>query len=71
MLAVDPQYYRPTEVDLLIGDATKAKNNLGWVPKHSLADLVKDMMDSDLELFRKQQSLHDSGFTFVPKEEEK
>ena len=71
VLAVDLQYYRPTEVDLLIGDATKAKNNLGWVPKHSLADLVKDMMDSDLELFRKQQSLHDSGFTFVPKEEEK
>ncbi len=71
ILAVDPKYFRPTEVDLLIGDATKAKENLGWVPKHTLADLIKDMMDSDIELFRKQQTLHDSGFVFVPKEEEK
>lgn len=71
VLAVDPQYYRPTEVDLLIGDATKAKEKLGWKPKHSLSDLVKDMMESDIELFRKQQTLHDSGFKFIPKEEEK
>ena len=71
VLAVDPKYYRPTEVDLLIGDSSKAKENLGWVPKHSLSDLVKDMMTSDLELFRKQQTLQQSGFTFVPQEEEK
>ncbi|MBO6517694.1 MAG: GDP-mannose 4,6-dehydratase, partial [Bacteroidia bacterium] len=71
VLAVDPKYYRPTEVDLLIGDASKAKKQLGWEPKHSLNDLVKDMMAADLELFRKQQTLHQSGFDFIPKEEEK
>ncbi|MCO4819836.1 MAG: GDP-mannose 4,6-dehydratase [Bacteroidetes bacterium] len=71
VLAVDKEYFRPTEVDLLIGDATKAKDKLGWVPKHSLSDLVKDMMESDLELFKKQQTLHDSGFKFIPQSEEK
>ena len=53
VLSVDSSYYRPTEVDLLIGDPTKAKNKLGWVPEHDLASLVKDMMQSDLELFKK------------------
>ena len=71
VLAVDPDYFRPTEVDLLIGDASKAKEKLGWVPKHSLKDLVKDMMDSDLQLFKKQQTLSDSGFDFIPQSEEK
>ena len=59
------------QANLLIGDATKAKDKLGWVPKHSLSDLVKDMMESDLELFKKQQTLHDSGFKFIPQSEEK
>lgn len=51
--AVDPSYFRPTEVDLLIGDPSKAKSKLGWVPEHDLASLVKDMMQSDLKLFTK------------------
>jgi GDPmannose 4,6-dehydratase len=53
VLSVDASYFRPTEVDLLIGDPTKAKHKLGWVPEHDLASLVKDMMSSDLELFKK------------------
>jgi len=52
ILSVDPQYFRPTEVDLLIGDPTKAKEKLGWVPEHDLASLVKDMMDSDIKLLK-------------------
>jgi GDPmannose 4,6-dehydratase len=48
VVAVDPEYFRPTEVDLLIGDATKAKEKLGWIPKYDLAALVKEMMASDL-----------------------
>lgn len=48
LVKVDPRYYRPTEVDFLQGDATKAKNLLGWIPETSFADLVKDMMESDL-----------------------
>lgn len=53
VLSVDASYFRPTEVDLLIGDPSKAKAKLGWVPEHNLASLVKDMMASDLELFKK------------------
>ena len=52
VLSVDASYFRPTEVDLLIGDPSKAKTKLGWVPEHDLASLVKDMMASDLELFK-------------------
>ncbi len=62
VVKVDPQYYRPTEVDLLIGDATKAKEKLGWTPKYSLADMVKEMVASDLQLFKKQQFLKQNGF---------
>ncbi len=52
VLSVDASYFRPTEVDLLIGDPSKAKTKLGWVPEHDLASLVKDMMASDLKLFK-------------------
>ena len=52
VLSVDPQYFRPTEVDLLIGDPTKAKEKLGWIPEHDLSALVKDMMESDIKLFK-------------------
>ena len=52
VLSVDPQYFRPTEVDLLIGDPTKAKEKLGWVPEHNLSMLVKDMLESDIKLFK-------------------
>lgn len=50
VVAVDPEYFRPTEVDLLIGDATKARTKLGWQPKYDLAALVKEMMESDLKI---------------------
>jgi len=54
VLSVDPTYFRPTEVDLLIGDPSKAKNKLGWVPEYDLASLVMDMMQSDLKLFKNE-----------------
>ena len=53
VLSIDPSYFRPTEVDLLIGDPTKAKEKLGWVPEHDLASLVKDMMQGDVSLMKK------------------
>lgn len=65
VLAVDPKYFRPTEVDLLIGDASKAKNKLGWVPEYDLKDLVKDMMRSDVELMRKDQHLKEGGYQIM------
>ncbi len=61
VIAVDEKYYRPTEVDLLIGDPTKAKTKLGWEPKHELKDLVKDMMQSDLALFKRDVYLKEGG----------
>jgi GDPmannose 4,6-dehydratase len=62
VIAVDPKYYRPTEVDLLIGDPTKAMTKLGWQPKYDLPMLVNDMVTSDVQLFRKEKLLKDSGF---------
>jgi GDPmannose 4,6-dehydratase len=62
VVKVDPKYFRPTEVDLLIGDATKAKEKLGWVPKYSLQALVSDMMQSDLHLVKKDDYLNKGGF---------
>jgi GDPmannose 4,6-dehydratase len=62
-LAVDPKYFRPTEVDLLIGDPSKAKNKLGWIPQYDLADLVKDMMKSDVKLMQKDQYLKEGNFS--------
>lgn len=65
VLAVDPKYFRPTEVDLLIGDPTKANEKLGWVPEHDLQSLVKDMMTSDLKLMRKEQYLKEGGYVIM------
>ena len=62
VLSIDPTYFRPTEVDILIGDPTKAKEKLGWVPEYDLASLVKDMMQSDLKLMQKQQYLKEGGY---------
>lgn len=62
VLAVDPKYFRPTEVDLLIGDATKARTKLDWVPEYDLNGLVDEMMESDLKLVKKDQYLKDGGF---------
>lgn len=62
VVAVDPRYYRPTEVELLIGDASKAQTTLGWSPKYNLDMLVKEMVEADVELFRKEKLLKESGF---------
>ena len=62
LVFVDPQYFRPTEVDLLIGDPTKSQTQLGWKPKYNLAGLVEDMMSSDLKLMTKQTYLKEGGF---------
>ena len=62
VLSIDPAYFRPTEVDLLIGDPTKAKVKLGWVPEYDLESLVKDMMQSDVKLMQKNQLLKVRGF---------
>lgn len=61
VVAVDKKYFRPTEVDLLIGDPTKAMTQLGWKPKYDLAALVKDMIHSDVELFKRDQLLEKGG----------
>jgi GDPmannose 4,6-dehydratase len=63
VLSVDPSYFRPTEVDLLIGDPTKAKEKLGWVPEHDLESLVKDMMQSDVTLMQKNLYLKERGYS--------
>lgn len=62
VVKVDPKYFRPTEVDLLIGDATKAKEKLGWVPKYDLEALVKDMVQADFQLVKKDDYLKKGGF---------
>ena len=61
VVKVDPKYFRPTEVDLLIGDPTKAMTKLGWKPKYDLAALVKEMVASDLSLFKKELYIKESG----------
>jgi GDPmannose 4,6-dehydratase len=62
VVAVDPAYFRPTEVELLIGDPTKAKTKLGWVPEYDLDALVKEMVASDLKLMQKDQYLKQGGY---------
>jgi GDPmannose 4,6-dehydratase len=55
VVKVDERYYRPTEVDLLIGDASQARELLGWQPKYTLSSMISEMVQSDLALFRKEQ----------------
>lgn len=62
VVAIDPRYFRPTEVDLLIGDPTKAQTKLGWKPRYDLPALVKEMVHADLELFRREKLLKEAGF---------
>ena len=69
VVAVDATYFRPTEVDLLIGDPTKSKTKLGWVPKYDLPMLVNDMMTSDVRLFQREKLLKESGFDVNHQEE--
>lgn len=61
IVKVDPQYFRPTEVDLLIGDPTKSKTKLGWIPKYNLAMLVEEMVAADVKLFQKEIHLVQGG----------
>ena len=63
VVKVDPRYFRPTEVDLLIGDATKDKEKLGWTQKYTLAEMIKEMVASDLDIFKKEKHLKESGFS--------
>jgi GDPmannose 4,6-dehydratase len=63
VVAVDPRYFRPTEVDLLIGDPTKSNTLLGWKPKYDLAALVEEMMEADLNHFKKESLLESHGYT--------
>jgi len=65
IVEVDPNYFRPTEVELLIGDATKAEKELGWKPKYNLDDLIDDMMTSDLALFQRDKYLMEGGHKVV------
>ena len=63
VVEVDSRYFRPTEVDSLVGDPTKAKKKLGWIPEYSLEELVHEMMDSDLKAMTKDQYLREGGYT--------
>jgi GDPmannose 4,6-dehydratase len=65
VLSIDPKYFRPTEVDLLIGDPSKAKEKLGWECQYELEDLVKDMMESDLILMKKDEYLREGGYQIL------
>lgn len=65
VVSVDSRYFRPTEVDLLIGDASKAREKLGWVPEYNLDMLIKDMVQSDLRLMQKDKYLKDGGYEIL------
>ena len=62
-MRVDPRYFRPTEVETLLGDAGKAREKLGWVPRTSFTELVREMVDADLAAARKYALVTSSGFT--------
>jgi GDPmannose 4,6-dehydratase len=62
VVSIDSAYFRPTEVDLLIGDASKAREKLGWNPTCDLQQMIEEMIKSDLEEARKDQHLHSGGF---------
>lgn len=62
VVKIDPRYFRPTEVELLIGDATKAKERLGWEPKYTLKQMIAEMVEADLDEFKREQVLIKSGF---------
>lgn len=62
VLEIDPRYFRPTEVDLLIGDASKANKKLGWYPKYDINAICKEMVEADIALFQRDRILKDAGF---------
>lgn len=69
LVEIDPKYFRPTEVDLLIGDPSKAQRELGWKHKHDLASLCKDMVQADLKLFKRDQYLKQGGHDILNQNE--
>ncbi len=69
IVLVDKRYYRPTEVELLIGDPTKAKKKLGWQAKYSVKELIKEMYTEDLELMKKEKFLSDGGYQILNRHE--
>lgn len=69
LIEVDPRYFRPAEVELLLGDSTKARTELGWKPKYDLQALVKDMVQSDFELAKKEKTLKDQGYQVLVSQE--
>jgi GDPmannose 4,6-dehydratase len=69
ILSIDPRYFRPTEVDLLIGDPSKAHKKLNWKPKYDLPTLVKEMVLADIKLFKRDLQLKESGYTILKQQE--
>ena len=70
LVAIDPQYYRPAEVETLLGDASKAKDKLGWTPKCGFKELVNEMVDSDMEHARRDSLVKERGFKLYASAEE-
>ena len=69
LIEIDPRYFRPAEVDLLLGDSSKARAELGWKPKYDLAMLVKEMVEEDLKLAKKEKTLRENGYeVLIPQE---
>ena len=69
IVAIDPRYFRPAEVETLLGDASKAKRQLGWVPQTSFRDLVSEMMREDLKLAERDELVKKHGFRFFNRHE--
>lgn len=69
LIEVDPRYFRPTEVELLIGDPSKAQEKLGWKPKYDLQELLEDMVQSDIKLFQKDVDLKEAGHNVLKQAE--
>lgn len=64
-MSVDPRYFRPTEVDLLLGNPAKAERQLGWTREYSIAEMVGEMVKSDIEIFRKEEILKKHGYEIL------
>jgi GDPmannose 4,6-dehydratase len=69
LVEVDPRYFRPAEVELLIGDYSKAKAKLGWEPKHTVQELCKEMVAADIELFKRDKLLSEHGHSILNQNE--
>jgi len=65
VLEIDPKYFRPTEVDLLIGDPKKAKEKLGWEPEYTLSEMISEMIKNDLKIMKKEKDLRDMGHEVI------